>query len=70
MNNEQLQDWLTELNTEWKNQTIEMENWQQILLELIPNTQILNSYLICNYEDVRLSQPIIAQILALYYRLG
>lgn len=70
MNIDQLQNWLTELNIQWKNENIKIEFWQKELTLIISNTQILNIYLMCNCEDVSLSQPIIAQLLALYYRLG
>lgn len=70
MNNEQLQDWLSELNSLCKQPDKKLDNWRKTLVELTPNTSILLNYLACNFEDTRLSQPLIAQLLALYYRLG
>uniref|UniRef100_A0A915CZM4 Uncharacterized protein n=1 Tax=Ditylenchus dipsaci TaxID=166011 RepID=A0A915CZM4_9BILA len=54
-----------------------MEKWRQKVGPLaqsfggiVPNTHVLANYIACNFEDVRLTQPIVAQLLALYYRLG
>ncbi|VDK79313.1 unnamed protein product [Litomosoides sigmodontis] len=75
MNSDQLQDWLTDLNERWKNDTekralkdVEYERMQ--LTHETCKTHYLISYLSCNYTDVDLVQPVIAQLLACYYRGG
>ncbi|VDM13447.1 unnamed protein product, partial [Wuchereria bancrofti] len=75
MNSEQLQDWLTDLNERWKNSTekralkdVEYERTQ--LTRETCKTQYLINYLSCNYTDVDLVQPVVAQLLACYYRGG
>lgn len=70
MNSEQIQDWLTELNAAWKIEDKNKEVWRKELTDLLENTQTLITYLNCNFEDISLSQPIIAQLLSIYYRLG
>lgn len=70
MNNEQLEDWIASLNELWKTPEKKFENWRKIMMDVAPNMQILINYMSVNFEDVRLSQPIIAQLLALYYKLG
>lgn len=75
MNSDQLQDWLTDLNERWKNDTekralkdVEYERTQ--LTHETYKTHYLISYLGCNYTDVDLVQPVVAQLLACYYRGG
>lgn len=70
MNNEQIQDWLTELGDLWKNKEIKVESWKKLLTDAAPNTHILLNYLISNFDDLKLIHSIIAQLLPLYYRLG
>ncbi|EFO17805.1 hypothetical protein LOAG_10693 [Loa loa] len=75
MNSDQLQDWLTDLNERWKSDTakqalkdVEYERAQ--LTHENHKTHYLISYLSCNYADVDLIQPVVAQLLACYYRGG
>lgn len=75
MNSDQLQDWLTDLNERWKNEIeeralkdVEYERTQ--LTQETRKTHYLISYLSCNYTDVDLVQPVVAQLLACYYRGG
>uniref|UniRef100_A0A915Q6I1 Hyccin n=1 Tax=Setaria digitata TaxID=48799 RepID=A0A915Q6I1_9BILA len=75
MNSEQLQDWLTDLNERWKSDSekralkdIEHERTQ--LTRETCKTHYLINYLNCSYTDVDLVQPVIAQLLACYYRGG
>uniref|UniRef100_A0A915NJ70 Uncharacterized protein n=1 Tax=Meloidogyne floridensis TaxID=298350 RepID=A0A915NJ70_9BILA len=83
MNNEQLQDWLANLheiffNDRGKNQREqaflstgpEAQKWSQILSKLAPQTNLLLNYFMCNFDDPRLSEPLITQILSLYYKIG
>ncbi|KAH7710952.1 Hyccin [Aphelenchoides avenae] len=71
MNSEQLQDWLAELGDTFKATKKKTEaGYRKTLNEHAQNLQVLISYLHCNYEDHRLIQPVLAQLLALYYRLG
>ncbi|CAK5031721.1 unnamed protein product [Meloidogyne enterolobii] len=83
MNNEQLQDWLANLheiffNESGRNQREqaflstgpEAQKWSQILSKLAPQTNILLNYFMCNFDDPRLSEPLITQILSLYYKIG
>ncbi|CAK5044875.1 unnamed protein product [Meloidogyne enterolobii] len=82
MNNEQLQDWLANLheiffNESGRNQREqaflstgpEAQKWSQILSKLAPQTNILLNYFMCNFDDPRLSEPLITQILSLYYKI-
>uniref|UniRef100_A0A914LLM7 PH domain-containing protein n=1 Tax=Meloidogyne incognita TaxID=6306 RepID=A0A914LLM7_MELIC len=83
MNNEQLQDWLANLheiffNNSGRNQREqaflstgpEAQKWSQILSKLGPQTNMLLNYFMCNFDDPRLSEPLITQILSLYYKIG
>ncbi|KAL7077023.1 hypothetical protein ACQ4LE_003977 [Meloidogyne hapla] len=83
MNNEQLQDWLANLhklffNDGGRNQRDQAflstgpdaQKWSQILRKLAPQTNILLNYFICNFDDPRRSEPLITQILSLYYKIG
>lgn len=70
MNSEQIQDWLTDLCELWKNCDRKIDNWRRLLSDVAPNTHILINYLNSNFDDIKLVQPIIAQLLALYYRVG
>lgn len=70
MNNEQIQDWLTELGDLWKNKELKVANWKKLLTDAVPNTHILLNYLSNNFDDLKLIHSIIAQLLAFYYRLG
>ncbi|KAL3104833.1 hypothetical protein niasHT_024032 [Heterodera trifolii] len=44
--------------------------WRPSLCHLSPSTNILLQYFSCNFEDTRLSSPLVAQLLALYYKFG
>jgi len=44
--------------------------WRRLLREQESKTMLLMSYFVTNYHDVNLSQPLLAQLLALYYKLG
>ncbi|KAI3419707.1 hypothetical protein GPALN_004138 [Globodera pallida] len=44
--------------------------WRPLLHHLSPSTNILLQYFCCNFEDTRLSSPLVAQLLALYYKFG
>lgn len=75
MNSEQLQDWLTELNERLKNNTgkhtlKDVEQERKFLVHETGKTHYLISYLSSNYTDVDLVQPVLAQLLACYYRGG
>jgi hypothetical protein len=77
MNSEQLQNWLTEISEKFRGyeekitqQKISTPNYQRRLEEIGVETQYLISYLMNNYENVQLIQPIIAQILSIYFKLG
>lgn len=109
MNNEQLQDWLSELHdcfsmqkmrpspslsqqqqdshkvadhdaqnnnnhsngsTSKNSSTVDEQQWRTLLQKLSPQTNMLLNYLICNFDDLRLSEPLITQLLSLYYRFG
>uniref|UniRef100_A0A914C6P1 Uncharacterized protein n=1 Tax=Acrobeloides nanus TaxID=290746 RepID=A0A914C6P1_9BILA len=78
MNNNQLQDWITDLNktfgtkvkTEKRLPDERATQYRRLLDDIADNTNYLNDYLICNFEDTRLSQPLISQLLSLYYRGG
>lgn len=95
MNNEQFQDWLTEVNalctkalddfrrerqsgggldgashTRRPHPFSAFDAWRHLLKEQEGKTMLLMSYFVTNYHDVNLSQPLLAQLLALYYKLG
>ncbi|CAG9530927.1 unnamed protein product [Cercopithifilaria johnstoni] len=75
MNSDQLQDWLTDLNERWKNDTEkralkDVEHERTLLTHETYRTHYLISYLSCNYTDLDLVQPVVAQLLACYYRGG
>ncbi|CEF65436.1 Hyccin family-containing protein [Strongyloides ratti] len=73
MNSQQLQSWLEEISNNYKSiedPTVGIEDYTNFLNQLIPNTQVLIQYLTNHYNDVYLIQPIIAQILMLYYKKG
>uniref|UniRef100_A0A7E4VQ87 PH domain-containing protein n=1 Tax=Panagrellus redivivus TaxID=6233 RepID=A0A7E4VQ87_PANRE len=76
MNNEQLQDWLTTIADKFKQFEERTEpskgaiQYQKKLAEISPETSILINYLTNNYENIGLIQPIVAQLLSIYYKLG
>ncbi|KAM3720135.1 Hyccin [Dirofilaria immitis] len=75
MNSEQLQDWLTDLNEQWKSdaekRTLKNVDYERTqLTQETYKTHYLINYLNCNYTDVDLVQPVVAQLLACYYRGG
>ncbi|MCP9257664.1 Hyccin family-containing protein [Dirofilaria immitis] len=75
MNSEQLQDWLTDLNEQWKSdaekRTVKNVDYERTqLTQETYKTHYLINYLNCNYTDVDLVQPVVAQLLACYYRGG
>uniref|UniRef100_A0A1I7WVW7 Uncharacterized protein n=1 Tax=Heterorhabditis bacteriophora TaxID=37862 RepID=A0A1I7WVW7_HETBA len=72
MNSEQLQDFLTDLsNTSAKEKSRDdVETTRKFLTNTAHNTMLCINYITCNYRDIDLVQPIIAQILALFYKGG
>jgi hypothetical protein len=41
-----------------------------ILEQLTPQTNMLLNYFLCNFDNPRLSEPLVAQLLSLYYQFG
>ncbi|GMT14467.1 hypothetical protein PFISCL1PPCAC_5764, partial [Pristionchus fissidentatus] len=75
MNTEQIQDYLTELSDQYirekpSSRAEEIENTRKLLTKTEEKTRYIIFFIKCNYIDVDLVQPIVAQILALYYRAG
>ncbi|CAJ0605370.1 unnamed protein product [Cylicocyclus nassatus] len=72
MNGEQLQDFLTDLSktTIRLGNRDDVEVTKKFLAKWAQNTMLCANYITVNYRDVDLVQPIIAQILALYYKGG
>lgn len=77
MNSAQLQDWLTDLHQNLKGKQRSSRSSEfaaaesrKTLRPLVNNTKLLLNYLICNYEETEAVQPLVSQLLALYYRLG
>ena len=82
MNSEQLQNWLTDISEQFRKfeervvklsaeeKTKLSYYYQRQLLELGLETRVLINYLENNYENVQLIQPLIAQILSIYFKLG
>lgn len=76
MNSDQLQDWLSEISETFRQleeraaKNKHFPNYQKILGEQADSTQLLISYLMNNYENVTLIQPLVAQILSVYYKIG
>lgn len=73
MNSEQLQEWLTELNSLTKDELARLEDPEacaQFLHDNGDSTEILMDYLARNYADHDLTEPIFGQILSGYFRGG
>uniref|UniRef100_A0A914UM04 PH domain-containing protein n=1 Tax=Plectus sambesii TaxID=2011161 RepID=A0A914UM04_9BILA len=73
MNSEQLQEWLTELNSLTKDEMTRLEDPEacaQFLHDNGESTEILMDYLARNYADQDLTEPIFGQVLSGYYRGG
>ncbi|VDK43586.1 unnamed protein product [Anisakis simplex] len=73
MNSEQLQSWLNELNERCQHDEKSfsgVERSRNTLNEESDKTNLLIAYVKCNYADIDLTQPIVAQLLACYYRGG
>ncbi|GMR36418.1 hypothetical protein PMAYCL1PPCAC_06613, partial [Pristionchus mayeri] len=75
MNSEQIQDYLTELSEQLlrekpSSRKEEIEDTRKLLTRTEKNTRCILFHIKHNYVDVDLVQPIVAQILALYYRAG
>lgn len=73
MNSEQLQNWLTDLNERLKSDASkqavkDVVDERTLLTQENGKMHYLIGYLICNYADVDLVQPVLAQLLACYYR--
>ncbi|VDM61886.1 unnamed protein product [Angiostrongylus costaricensis] len=70
MNGEQLQDFLTDLSKTSirSNGHDDVEITKKLLDKWAHNTMLCANYITVNYRDVDLVQPLVAQILALYYR--
>lgn len=66
MNSEQLQDWLTVVNEQFK---IGEKAVKDIDKE-VQNSHYLVNFLYSSYSDVNKTQPVLAQVLASYYRGG
>ncbi|GMS84176.1 hypothetical protein PENTCL1PPCAC_6351 [Pristionchus entomophagus] len=75
MNTDQIQDYLTELSEQYvrekpSSRNEEIEETRKLLTKTEEKTRYILFFIKCNYIDVDLVQPIVAQILALYYRAG
>lgn len=73
MNSEQIQNWLAELNERYKidEKTLQdISKKHDLLNHETEKTNFLINYLHCNYTDIDLTQPIIACLLASYYKGG
>uniref|UniRef100_A0A0N5ARX2 Hyccin n=1 Tax=Syphacia muris TaxID=451379 RepID=A0A0N5ARX2_9BILA len=73
MNSEQLQDWLTVVNEEFKGDekaVKEIDSSRGLLFKQVEKSHYLINFLYSSYSDVNLTQPILAQLLASYYRGG
>lgn len=76
MNGPQLQDWLVDIHQtlnssiQIKNNEMSSAEVRKTLRQFVNNSKILTNYLICNFEDTELIQPLISQLLAIYYRFG
>ncbi|KJH51998.1 hypothetical protein DICVIV_01809 [Dictyocaulus viviparus] len=72
MNGEQLQDFLTDLSKTYirLGSRDDLEVTKKFLDKWAHNTMLCANYITINYRDVDLVQPLVAQILALYYRGG
>ncbi|KAF8362865.1 hypothetical protein PRIPAC_89788 [Pristionchus pacificus] len=75
MNSEQIQDYLTELSEQLirekpSSRNEEIEDTRKLLTKTEEKTRYILFHIKHNYIDVDLVQPIVAQILALYYRAG
>uniref|UniRef100_A0A0N4ZUM5 Hyccin n=1 Tax=Parastrongyloides trichosuri TaxID=131310 RepID=A0A0N4ZUM5_PARTI len=73
MNSQHIQEWLTDIANNYKNiedPSVSIMEYTNFLSQLTPNTQTMIQYLTNHYNEVHLIQPIIAQILMLYYKKG
>ncbi|WKX95720.1 hypothetical protein Q1695_012294 [Nippostrongylus brasiliensis] len=72
MNGEQLQDFLTDLSktTIRLSGRDDIEVAKKFLSKWANNTLLCANYITINYRDVDLVQPLVAQLLALYYKGG
>ncbi|CAD6191806.1 unnamed protein product [Caenorhabditis auriculariae] len=72
MNNAQLQEFLTELGEtpNVSERRDDVDFCRKILAKTAPNTIFAINYIASNYTDVDLVQPILGQLLALYYKGG
>ncbi|CAD5215383.1 unnamed protein product [Bursaphelenchus xylophilus] len=75
MNSSQLQDWLNGLETLLRpalnhNGEVSAAESRKALKHIVGNTKVLTNYLVCNYEQTDAVQPLVGQLLAIYYRLG
>uniref|UniRef100_A0AC35TZQ8 Hyccin n=1 Tax=Rhabditophanes sp. KR3021 TaxID=114890 RepID=A0AC35TZQ8_9BILA len=73
MNSQQLQDWLSSIGSNSaiiENPGASMEEYSKFLDSLTLNTQLLIQYVNNHYDQIHLIQPIVAQILFLYYKKG
>ncbi|CAI4232676.1 unnamed protein product [Auanema sp. JU1783] len=74
MNSVQLQDFLTNLSTnysgEQKNDEVDLTTVRRLVVKTQNSSHMCMNYIICNYTDIDLVQPILAQLLALYYKGG
>ncbi|CAD5210958.1 unnamed protein product [Bursaphelenchus okinawaensis] len=75
MNSAQLQEWLNGLDKVIKpstnrNKDVGPSESRKALKSVLETTKILVNYLVCNYEQTEAVQPLVGQLLAIYYRLG
>lgn len=72
MNGEQLQDFLTDLSRSAVRLSgrDDMEVTKKFLSKWANNTMVCANYITVNYRDIDLVQPLVAQLLALYYKGG
>ncbi|KHN87731.1 Hyccin [Toxocara canis] len=73
MNSEQLQEWLSDLNARCKRDEKaiqDLDHSRTVLSQESHKTHLLIAYMACNYADIDLTQPVVAHLLACYYRGG
>uniref|UniRef100_F1KQL4 Hyccin n=1 Tax=Ascaris suum TaxID=6253 RepID=F1KQL4_ASCSU len=73
MNSEQLQEWLSDLNTKCKRDEKalqDLDRSRSLLSQESRKAHLLIAYMACNYADIDLTQPVVAHLLACYYRGG
>ena len=51
-------------------QAAEQPSWRAMLQQFGPQTNMLLNYFLCNFDDSRLAEPLLTQLLSLYYKFG